>query len=76
MIDTRGLNDYVIARSGVPAQSERRMAHDREPPPGYVRCFRPNLRGDSFQRAPTRAVPLEAREIQRCEQHYRKLLED
>jgi arabinofuranosyltransferase len=74
VIDTRGLNDYVIARSGVPAQSERRMAHDREPPPGYVPCFRPNLRGDSFRHAPARAVPLEAREIQRCEQRYRNQL--
>jgi arabinofuranosyltransferase len=74
VIDTRGLNDYVIARSGVPAQSERRMAHDRKPPPGYVPCFRPNVVGESYRQPRPRPVPLNEREIRRCEQRYRDRL--
>jgi arabinofuranosyltransferase len=43
VIDLFGLNDRVIARSPIKTGGERRMAHDRDPIPGYVRCFRPNV---------------------------------
>ena len=43
IIDTFGLNDYVIARTSVPAGSERLMAHSRQPPQGYVESYQPNL---------------------------------
>ncbi len=43
IIDLFGLNDRVIARSPVSAGEERLMAHERTPPPGYVRHFRPNV---------------------------------
>jgi len=43
VLDAYGLNDYVIARSPVVSHEERRMAHDRRPPRGYLRSFAPNL---------------------------------
>ncbi|MFT5085861.1 MAG: arabinofuranosyltransferase [Candidatus Latescibacterota bacterium] len=42
IIDLKGLNDWVTARS--PQVLEvRQMAHDRMPPLEYVLCFRPNV---------------------------------
>lgn len=43
VIDLLGLNDFVIARTRVPPQETRHMAHERRPPPGYVECFRPDF---------------------------------
>jgi arabinofuranosyltransferase len=48
VIDVVGLNDYVIARNpalreATAGAASRRMAHARQPPEGYVECFRPNL---------------------------------
>ncbi len=70
IIDTFGLNDRVVAHA--PSRShdneKRLMAHDRRPPPGYVRCFRPNLR---FERGRAvvrrRSAPLTDDEIRACE---------
>jgi len=46
IIDSWGLNDFVVARSPVlrhaDGRTPRQMAHDRKPPPGYVDCLRPN----------------------------------
>ena len=37
VIDTYGLTDATVARNPVtPPNSQRRMAHDRHPPPGYL----------------------------------------
>jgi len=45
IIDTLGLNDYVVARLPPPPRpGGRQMAHDREAPEAYIRCFRPNVR--------------------------------
>ena len=45
IIDTLGLNDYVVARLPPPPRPEgRQMAHDRQAPKAYIRCFRPNVR--------------------------------
>ena len=44
IVDRFGLNDYVIARSPPRVRRKKRMmAHDRISPPGYDRCFMPNL---------------------------------
>lgn len=43
IIDTLGLNDYVIARNPIDPNNLRKMAHERFPPPGYVECFEPNV---------------------------------
>ena len=43
LIDERGLNDYVVARTAPPPGPTRRMAHDRAAPDGYVECFEPNV---------------------------------
>jgi hypothetical protein len=36
-IDELGLTDKTIARHGAPDNARRSMAHDRSPPPGYLR---------------------------------------
>jgi arabinofuranosyltransferase len=43
ILDKFGLNDYVIARTPVPADRVRYMAHSRQAPPGYIESFRPNV---------------------------------
>ncbi len=69
ILDLFGLNDAVIARN--PELREPRwMAHARQPPPGYLECFRPNLRlrhGRPLELAPRR-VPLTDDEIRACEE--------
>jgi arabinofuranosyltransferase len=81
VIDYFGLTDRVIARTparpdgaGVrerrppPLRGRRLMAHERQPPPGYVACFEPDLRvvGGRVVRRP-RAVPLTPERIRACE---------
>ena len=49
VVDLHGLTDKTIARNPVAApNSERRMAHERRPPPGYL-----EQRGYNFQVFPT-----------------------
>ena len=68
VIDTVGLNDYVIARTPAPRLANRRMAHDRQPPAGYVECFRPNVKVKNGKVvALSRKVPLTSHEIRRSE---------
>ena len=42
VLDTVGLNDYVIARNP-DLDPKKLMAHARRPPPGYLECFAPNV---------------------------------
>jgi len=71
VIDLYGLNDYVIARYGKMAHEERLMAHDRQPPPGYLGAFLPNIdisdRTVSFWERPR---PLTAEMIIQAEKKY------
>ena len=69
VIDEFGLNDRVVARTTAPTSvAQRRMAHDRAPPPGYVECFRPNLllSNRGLERLP-HVAPLTAERIRECE---------
>lgn len=44
ILDYLGLNDYIIARTPpVKKAGIRQMAHDREPPEGYLDCFVQNV---------------------------------
>ena len=43
ILDMLGLNDWVIARNPMTHERGRVMAHDREPPPGYMGEFEPVL---------------------------------
>lgn len=74
IIDTMGLNDYVVARNPklrLPAQ----MAHDRQPPKGYVECFSPNMAFTPKHAAiKQRPVELTAEKIVQCEQEYAALV--
>lgn len=65
VIDTLGLNDYVIARNPDLSASGF-LAHERQPPPGYLACFAPAL-GDGT----SRYAFIAAERIQICEQTYR-----
>ncbi|MES2644931.1 MAG: hypothetical protein V4850_35925 [Myxococcota bacterium] len=71
IIDKLGLNDLVVARTAPrhTGQTDRKMAHDRAPPEGYVACFRPNVKIDAKGKVTVkpRAVPLTAEEIRACE---------
>jgi arabinofuranosyltransferase len=69
VIDTKGLNDYVIART-VPKQAgvDRKMAHERFPPKGYLACFEPNVRVSKKRvTIRKRKQPLTERRIFECE---------
>ena len=44
ILDTSGLTDRIVARTPIDDTRERRMAHDRQPPAGYLECFQPNAR--------------------------------
>lgn len=83
IIDTTGLNDYVVARNPVAPHQSRMMAHDRIPPAGYAECFSPNVEPrvslDYYEskqqmtsmrryiRISPRAEPLTAEKIRECE---------
>ena len=72
IIDYWGLNDYVIARNPCRADRIRRMAHSREPPEGYIQCFRPNIRLARDRRVVVskRHRPLTAEDIVECERNW------
>jgi arabinofuranosyltransferase len=69
IIDLHGLNDRIIARRPIDERKGRRIAHDRTPPPGYVRAFRPNVELDfsGGARALPRKRPLTDDEIRAAE---------
>jgi arabinofuranosyltransferase len=79
IIDTLGLNDHVVARNtnlraarDARAKHGRQMAHDRQPPRGYVECFRPNFRlklGVGII-ANRRAQPVTEEDIVACEDRF------
>ncbi|MDQ4078105.1 MAG: hypothetical protein M3220_17895 [Chloroflexota bacterium] len=76
IIDTLGLNDYVIARTPIPEQPLRLMAHERRPPAGYLESFHPNvLYSDGEVTVQPREEPLAETDIRRIESCWRKLYE-
>jgi arabinofuranosyltransferase len=79
IIDTLGLNDHVVARNtelrvkrDARAKHGRQMAHDRQPPTGYVACFQPNFRLSlRIGILPNpRTQPLTERDIIACEDRF------
>lgn len=74
IIDTMGLNDYVVARNPelrLPIQ----IAHERKPPKGYVECFSPNIAFTPKHAAiKPRGEELTAEKIVQCEQEYAALV--
>ena len=56
VIDVNGLTDWVVARNPViPHVTKRKIAHDREPPPGYLR-----RRGQNFFLLPVQPTEAQA----------------
>jgi arabinofuranosyltransferase len=64
IIDTLGLNDYVIARNA-DTSSAGLMAHERKAPAGYLECFSPGLT------EPYRIVYVPTERIAACEAGFR-----
>ena len=73
IMDVHGLNDFVIARTPVPEDQIRIMAHARLPPPGYIQSFRPNvIRAGSRITTRVRKKPLTEDEIYELERSWWK----
>jgi len=68
VMDASGLNDAIIARSPAVTVMFHKMAHDRQPPEGYLACFRQNIQwtANEFIIHP-RQQPLTADDIRACE---------
>lgn len=75
ILDTFGLNDRTVARTPPAGPlTDRHMAHDRRPPPGYVECFRPNVRIENARVVVSpRDPPLRDDEIRACDDPARWL---
>jgi arabinofuranosyltransferase len=75
IIDTYGLNDYVVARNPT-LHPGRVMAHERTPPPGYVECFAPNVvqEWDGRFIIYAREEPMTAERIIACEHTYAEIV--
>ena len=75
ILDSLGLNDYVVARTPPPPADIRKMAHDRLPASSYLRCFAPNARVE--QRTlyiDPRTAPLTDETIRHCETYWRAFI--
>jgi arabinofuranosyltransferase len=73
ILDELGLNDRTIARGPLRHAdgSTRRMAHDRQPPPGYLACFRQNLTKDAEGlRTDPAIAPMTDAEIEDCDTRF------
>ena len=66
IVDAYGLNDAVIAHNPVDPRRPRQMAHDRYPPPGYVECYRPNLKLVAANKFVVAARALTAADVAAC----------
>ena len=71
ILDTAGLNDWVIARNPVTRPKEERlMAHDRQPPPGYLDCFVPNVNVGKSSVVNPRPSPLTDDAVRACDRRF------
>jgi arabinofuranosyltransferase len=72
IIDILGLNDWVVARTPMTHDRGRVMAHDREPPPGYMGELRPVLYTREGKLHPgDRTEPLTDEQIRDIERRWR-----
>ena len=76
VLDTLGLNDYVIARGAVPENKDYlQMAHSRSAPAGYIDCFSLNAllaydHGKPVIKIDRRKKPLTSARIIECEDRF------
>jgi arabinofuranosyltransferase len=72
IIDMLGLNDWVAARNAMTHDRGRVMAHDREPPPGYMSQLMPVLYTREGKLHPQeRSEPLTDETIRQVERSWR-----
>jgi arabinofuranosyltransferase len=72
IIDILGLNDWVVARTPMTHDRGRVMAHDREPPPGYMGEFEPVLYTREGKLHPSeRSAPLSDERVRDIEARWR-----
>ena len=77
VVDSLGLNDYVVARAPVPSPMFGGMAHSRQAPEGYVEDFRANVTCDvTGLHVVPRSRPLTEADIVRIESKWRKWVRD
>jgi hypothetical protein len=73
-LDGYGLNDYIIARTPVRPDKERRMAHDRLAPDQYLATFAPNVKLEGVNRigyySRSAAFELTEQKIETIEQYW------
>ena len=76
-IDLLGLNDYVIARHQGLRPHVKKMAHERQPPEGYIECFNPNVIIESRTGRISisfRDKELTAEDIMQCERKWTQIV--
>ncbi len=74
VLDVLGLNDYVVARNADLRQNTG-MAHERQPPAGYIECFDPNVTvNGGHVSIRERSSALTSEKITECEQRYADLV--
>ncbi len=66
VVDELGLTDAVVAREGQPGE-DRQMAHERNPPAGYIECFRSNIYLMNGVHLRDGIAPLTDDEVRACE---------
>jgi arabinofuranosyltransferase len=76
VIDTKGLNNWIVARTGVPFKSNkgRKMAHDRQAEQEYINCLRPNILVAN-QQITIFDRELTDQDIARCEKEFSECLD-
>ncbi len=77
VIDILGLNDWVAARNPMTHDRDRVMAHDREPPAGYMGEFQPVLYVREGKLHPEeRSEPLTDAHVRDIEARWRAIVDD
>lgn len=70
ILDRLGLNDLVVARTGVAEHRMWRMAHTRRPPEGYIECFDPDVSPYGRFKLHDRDTPMTVDRIRACEDDW------
>ncbi len=77
IIDSLGLNDYVVARAPILSANFGGMAHSRKAPDGYLEDFQANVTFDAAGlHVADRMPPLTAAEVVEIEAKWRQWLRD
>jgi hypothetical protein len=78
VLDSLGLNDYVVARVPLPPGPHHYLAHERAPPRGYLESFMPDIQFGRESRLVelARRMPLSDDRIRAIELRYRSIVDN